>query len=93
MKSQKYDLVLVDWWKYLNFFSAPYIKVTDVSDDQVLQKGDELNLHCNFISNTEYTIKWYKISKNSYISRPEKNEGNQFDNVSSMKHNLQMMQF
>lgn len=53
---------------------APYIKVTDVSDDQVLQKGDKLNLHCNFISNTEYTIKWYKISKNSYISRPEKNE-------------------
>lgn len=75
------------------YFSAPYIKVTDVSDDQVLQKGDKLNLHCNFISNTEYTIKWYKISKNSYISRPEKNEGNQFDNVSSMKHNLQMMQF
>lgn len=53
---------------------APYIKVTDVSGDQILQIGDNLNLHCNVLSNTGYTIKWFKIGKNSYISRPEKNE-------------------
>lgn len=53
---------------------VPYIKVTDVSDDQILQIGDKLNLHCNVLSNTGYTIKWFKIGKNSYISRPEKNE-------------------
>lgn len=52
----------------------PYIKISGVSGDQILQKGDSLNLHCDVLSNTGYTIKWFKVGKDSYISRPEKKE-------------------
>lgn len=59
-------------------FSASFIKITESSDDQNLLEEEKLTLYCKALANSGYHIKWYKISKTSYISRPEKSEGNCF---------------
>ncbi|XP_048731772.2 hemicentin-2-like isoform X2 [Ostrea edulis] len=53
---------------------ASFIKITESSDDQNLLEEEKLTLYCKALANSGYHIKWYKISKTSYISRPEKSE-------------------
>ena len=59
---------------------APFIKISDSAGNESLRQRDKLMLHCTVLANTEYNIKWYKISKTSYYSRPEKKEGNNHSN-------------
>ncbi|XP_062572935.1 hemicentin-1-like isoform X1 [Saccostrea cucullata] len=51
---------------------APFIKIVKDSDREQLLEGEKLTLHCKVIANTNYSIKWYRIRKPSYIARPEK---------------------
>ena len=69
----------------MSLLPAPFIKISDSADDESLRQGEKLMLHCTVLANTEYTIKWYKISKTSYFSQPEKNEGNNLCTIHTMQ--------